>query len=195
MRGLSKQFAPQTFVVDLERRVRTRSRGRFFAQDILYSTRVPYEVFAAVMLAIMAALFLVSLPPDPTVVEPLAMGGEKAPSQDSGSAEASEAPDGATEAFAPVVPLKREVIEYTLTILTADPTGKAAELAQRIRATSDTYKVGETPDGLVVRLPPSAVDSFLEVWSTEGELHKKRVWQREDEPNAVIRIRMGKTRK
>ncbi|MFW5967213.1 MAG: anti-sigma factor family protein [Persicimonas sp.] len=52
------EFAPDDFVDRVERRIRTRSRNRFFSDNFLYSRRMPYEAIAVVMIAVMAAAWL-----------------------------------------------------------------------------------------------------------------------------------------
>lgn len=59
------EFAPDDFVENVQRRIRTRSRGRFFADQYLYKARVPYEVVCVVMIIVMtAAYFMMGAPPD-----------------------------------------------------------------------------------------------------------------------------------
>jgi anti-sigma factor RsiW len=63
--GLPFEFAPDDFVDRVKSRIRSRSRGRFFAEEYLFSTRMPYEVVALVMIIVMAAAYLfVAAPPD-----------------------------------------------------------------------------------------------------------------------------------
>lgn len=56
--GLPFEFAPDDFVDQVRSRIRTRSRGRFFAEEFLFSTRMPYEVVAMVMIIVMATAYL-----------------------------------------------------------------------------------------------------------------------------------------
>ena len=59
------EFAPPDFVERVQGRIRTRSRGRFFAEEFLFKSRVPYEVVALVMIIVMAAAYLfMGAPPD-----------------------------------------------------------------------------------------------------------------------------------
>ena len=59
------EFAPPDFVERVQTRIRTRSRGRFFAEEFLFKTRIPYEVVAIVMIIVMAAAYLfMGAPPD-----------------------------------------------------------------------------------------------------------------------------------
>lgn len=59
------EFAPDDFVDNVKSRIRTRSRGRFFAEEYLFATRMPYEVVALVMIIVMAAAYLfMGAPPD-----------------------------------------------------------------------------------------------------------------------------------
>lgn len=65
MQKLPFQFAPDDFVHQVQSRIRTRSRGRFFAEELLFRSRVPYEVVALVMIIVMAAAYLfMEAPPD-----------------------------------------------------------------------------------------------------------------------------------
>ncbi len=52
------QFAPDDFVDNVRGRIRTRSHGRFFGEEWLFSTRVPYEVVAVVMMIVMAGAYM-----------------------------------------------------------------------------------------------------------------------------------------
>lgn len=59
------EFAPDDFVDRVRTRIRTRSRGRFFAEEYLFNTRMPYEVVALVMIIAMASAYLfMGMPPD-----------------------------------------------------------------------------------------------------------------------------------
>lgn len=65
VRNLPFEFAPDDFVDTVKSRIRTRSRGRFFAEEYLFRTRMPYEVVALVMIIVMASAYLfVGAPPD-----------------------------------------------------------------------------------------------------------------------------------
>lgn len=56
--SLPFEFAPDDFVERVQSRIRSRSAGRFFEERWLHSTRVPYEAIAVVMIAIMAAAYI-----------------------------------------------------------------------------------------------------------------------------------------
>lgn len=59
------EFAPPDFVDKVQGRIRKRSKGRFFTENFLYSTRMPYEAIAVVMIAVMAAAWmLMGVPKD-----------------------------------------------------------------------------------------------------------------------------------
>ncbi len=58
LRSLPFEFAPDHFVEKVQSRIRTRSAGRFFAENYLTSNRVPYEVIALVMIVVMAAAYM-----------------------------------------------------------------------------------------------------------------------------------------
>jgi anti-sigma factor RsiW len=65
LRGMPFEFAPDDFVDKVKGRIRTRSAGRFFAEEYLFKTRMPYEVVALVMIIVMAAAYLfMGAPPD-----------------------------------------------------------------------------------------------------------------------------------
>ena len=59
------EFAPDDFVDSVKSRIRTRSRGRFFAEELLFKQRFQYEVVCMVMIIVMAAAYLfMGAPPD-----------------------------------------------------------------------------------------------------------------------------------
>ncbi len=65
VQNLPFEFAPDDFVERVQGRIRTRSRGRFFGEELLFRTRMPYEVVALVMIIVMAAAYLfMGAPPD-----------------------------------------------------------------------------------------------------------------------------------
>lgn len=94
VRGLPFQFAPDDFVDNVTNRIRSRSRGRFFDESFLYSTRTPYEAIAVVMIAVMAAAWiLMDMPRDRNMKDI-----EIEPRLDTPAQQAPEAPgSGATE--------------------------------------------------------------------------------------------------
>jgi hypothetical protein len=58
LRSLPFEFAPDNFVEKVQSRIRTRSAGRFFAENYLTSTHVPYEVIALVMIIVMTSAYM-----------------------------------------------------------------------------------------------------------------------------------------
>jgi anti-sigma-K factor RskA len=65
LQAFSFEFAPPGFVSRVETRIRTRSRGRFFAENYLFGERLPYEVVAIMMIVVMATMyFFVEVPKD-----------------------------------------------------------------------------------------------------------------------------------
>lgn len=58
MQSLPFEFAPPDFVDKVQGRIRSRSQGRFFVDNFLYSTRIPYEGIAVVMIVVMAAAWI-----------------------------------------------------------------------------------------------------------------------------------------
>ena len=61
--ALEKQVAPEGFAEGVVKRVRKRSRGRFFGPldpaSLRRVDRVPYELFSVLMLAILVAIYVV----------------------------------------------------------------------------------------------------------------------------------------
>ncbi|MEZ4459286.1 MAG: hypothetical protein R3E66_06085 [bacterium] len=65
IRRLPMEFAPDDFVDRVRGRIRTRSNGRFFAENMLFNDHMPYEVVAVVMMIVMATTYLFfGAPPD-----------------------------------------------------------------------------------------------------------------------------------
>lgn len=65
LRQLPFTFAPDDFVDRVQSRIRTRSRGRFFAENYLGKVRAPYEVIAVIMIIIMTTSYMMmGLPND-----------------------------------------------------------------------------------------------------------------------------------
>lgn len=58
IQSLPFEFAPPDFVEKVQGRIRSRSQGRFFAENFLYGSRMPYEAIAVVMIAVMAAAWM-----------------------------------------------------------------------------------------------------------------------------------------
>ena len=58
LQNMHFQYAPDDFVTGVQSKIRTRSRGRFFAQEVVFRTRMQYEVVAAIMLIVMATTYL-----------------------------------------------------------------------------------------------------------------------------------------
>lgn len=72
LRALPMEFAPNDFVDKVQSRIRTRSKGKFFADSIIYKQRTPYEVVAIVMLIVMASAYLFLGAPHDTRLQDLA---------------------------------------------------------------------------------------------------------------------------
>ncbi len=65
LRALPFTFAPDDFVNTVQSRIRTRSRGRFFADNYLLTSRIPYEVVGLVMILVMiSSYFMMGVPHD-----------------------------------------------------------------------------------------------------------------------------------
>lgn len=71
LHALPMEFAPNDFVDKVQSRIRTRSRGAFFAESILFRQRAPYEVVAVVMLIVMASAYLLLGAPHDTQMRDL----------------------------------------------------------------------------------------------------------------------------
>jgi len=62
--------APATFLPDIQRQIRQRSRGRFFGKRWLLFGRVPFEWVSLVMIIAMLVYYIVTLQSSPTGVTP-----------------------------------------------------------------------------------------------------------------------------
>ena len=94
VRNLPYEFAPDDFASKLQDRVRRRSRGGFFSNQLLYHQRAPYEVVAVVMFIVMASAYLFFIiPPDRRIESSQEKQLEVPPYSNSESP-----PDGAKEA-------------------------------------------------------------------------------------------------
>lgn len=58
LHGLEKEMAPAGFQEGVIKRVRKKSRGRFFSSRRALE-RIPYELFSVLMLAILVAIYVV----------------------------------------------------------------------------------------------------------------------------------------
>ncbi len=119
LRNLGAPQAPEAFVREVETRIRVRSRGRFFDEDPLYRSRLPYELFAAVLLVMLGALLYYG---DPTQRDTdLAMAGR-------------EEPASAPPASEPVLaPARREPLRYRVTLQDPDPRARLDTLEHTLR--------------------------------------------------------------
>ena len=57
------EFAPPDFVSQVETRIRSRSKGRFFSENYLFRDRIMFEVIAIVMIIVMVAMYFFSEAP------------------------------------------------------------------------------------------------------------------------------------
>ncbi len=172
---LQIRFAPDDFVDHVESSVRTRSRGRFFAYNALYTSRIPYEVFAVVAIAVMSAMWMMATPDDARFSADLAIASQKEAGESKGAGTMADA-DSEQSAGAGIVgepakvrALKAEVIEYRV-VLSARP-GQSRDvesLAKRLRATSRKYVVKVVGDEVEVMVPAAQTDRFLQDWSGPG---------------------------
>ncbi len=192
VQSLQMKFAPDDFVREVESKVRTRSRGRFFGYQALYTSRIPYEVFAVVAIAIMAGMWMMSSPDDARFSADLAMVSDQADAGPAGApdAGASRNPDGAgaqadgagaqaAGAGLPtppsVRPLKTEVIEYTFTLPADAGADDLDKLAVRLGATSRRYVVERSKGELDVTVPAASLDGFLRDFGQGYTLERKTV--------------------
>ncbi len=58
LHGMDFTFAPDNFVREVTTSINRQTRGSFFADTWLFGFRVPFEAFAAVLLAVFGALYL-----------------------------------------------------------------------------------------------------------------------------------------
>lgn len=233
------QPAPEAFAMDVERRIRTRSRGRFFDDDIFYRTRIPFEIFAVVAIVLLGALYFFGNPTAPNFGDDhdvAAMGGDplhkdtprhddhdqigdpteaapsgderdeahdhdsqnKAPGHDEGDspdAQGARAPKGDTPPA--VVPLRREVIAYTLRLIDSNPEARAATIARQLNGMSRHYKISRTGQGkLQVDLPNKDVGSVLATFGKGARVSKMRLYvnNRADAQRTTIHIQVSHAR-
>lgn len=63
LRAMPFEFAPDDFENQVRSKIRSRSKGRFFADNFLLTSRVPYEVVGIVMIIVMiSAYFMMGIP-------------------------------------------------------------------------------------------------------------------------------------
>lgn len=183
LQGLKHTVASEDFLTELEGKINTRSRNKFFRKEpFFYSSRVPYEVFAGLMLVVMAALYFFVTPPDPVIDQNLAMSGEpeekalppnNTPSKNTNNRGTSST---STDKPTPVAPLRAETIVYNLTLpAKGDPAVAATGFAKRVKATSRDFLVQtQQPGKLSVTMPRGQLNSFLEAFRKEGKLTQTR---------------------
>ena len=65
VQNLPYGLAPDDFTDKVQERIRTRSNGRFFGEQLLAQQRTPYEAIAVVMLIVMSSTYIfMGIPPD-----------------------------------------------------------------------------------------------------------------------------------
>lgn len=200
LQGLHLPMPSEDFLQDVERKINRRSRGRFF-ETPEPRMRVPYEIFAALMLIILGAVYFYGQANEPFSDRDLAMGSDgpaapqapaapqEAPAQDKG---AKEAPD------AQVQPLRKEIIQYSLTLRTQEPVQEAAqELAARIRSTNLAYKIDQPPQrrgersSFQVTLPQEQLKGFLEAFGKQMQLRRTRLYVQGDAPREEVSVQIA----
>jgi hypothetical protein len=180
LQKLSHAAPSEVFLSQVEGKIRQRSRGRFFG-DELFPTRFPFEAVVGSVLVVLAVLYLYArhTEREPATFE--AMSGPRAPdagAPDAGAPDAG-APDAGARGEAPkpaVLPLRQEVARYTLVLRRAPGAGEGAEaLAKRIEATHRAWKVAEvSPEVLEVRVPAGSAEEFMESFGAGGEIKTTR---------------------
>ena len=187
IRGLGIEFAPDDFVGNVEQKIRHRSRGRFFGRDLIYGSRIPYEVFAALMAAVMATLYLFGQPkehdmamsgPNDVSLSNDAGGNDAGTSTDAGAADASSdvgaVHDVALETGMAVTrPVARRGVAFDAHFA-ADTDLTAVQKA--LRATSRAIEVRSVDGGLEILCPEGDLDDVLSLLKTSGA----RVQQSDD---------------
>jgi anti-sigma factor RsiW len=68
--GGLRERAPGSFLPDIQRQIRTRSRGRFFGRRWLLFGRIPFEWVSLMMIVAMLVYYIVTLQSSPTQVRP-----------------------------------------------------------------------------------------------------------------------------
>lgn len=175
LQKLSNAAPSEVFLSQVEGKIRQRSRGRFFGEE-LFPTRFPFEAVVGSVLVVLAVLYLYArhTEREPATFE--AMSGPRAP--DAGTPDAGT-PDAGARGEAPkaaVLPLRQEVARYTLVLRRAPGAGEGAEeLAKRIEGTHRAWKVTEVAPGVLeVRLPAGSAEEFMESFGAGGEVRMAR---------------------
>lgn len=188
---LSNAAPSEVFLSQVEGKIRQRSRGRFFGEE-LFPTRFPFEAVVGSVLVVLAVLYLYArhTEREPATFE--AMSGPRAP--DAGTPDAGTPDAGTPDAGTPdlgvrgdvgargeapkaaVLPLRQEVARYTLVLRRAPGAGEGAEeLAKRVEGTHRAWKVTEVAPGVLeVRLPAGSAEEFMESFGQGGEVRMAR---------------------
>jgi hypothetical protein len=176
LQKLSHAAPSEVFLSQVEGKIRQRSRGRFFGEE-LFPTRFPFEAVVGSVLVVLAVLYLYArhTEREPATFE--AMSGPRTP--DAGTPDAGARGDVGARGEAPkpaVLPLRQEVARYTLVLRRPPGAGEGAEgLAKRIEATHRAWKVTEVSPGVLeVRLPAGSAEDFMESFGAGGELRMAR---------------------
>jgi anti-sigma factor RsiW len=71
LNSLKRPQPPRSFLADVQRQIRRRSRGRFFRRRWLLFGRIPFEWLSLAMIVAMLVYYIVFLQSSPTGVKPL----------------------------------------------------------------------------------------------------------------------------
>lgn len=182
------ELDPDAFVRRVEGTIRSRSRGRFFVDDIFYRTRLPYELFAVIMLALIASVMYLATPDAPEIRDNSpaadAMGGDpeappsKTTAPDGAAPPSEEAPSKARPA--PVKPMRVERRVYTITLRDAAPSKRAESLTRDLKATSSAWTIERRDDGdhptLALTLPRADAEGLLSTYGAQGTVRTARAY-------------------
>ncbi len=140
---------PETLAKGVEAKIRTRSRGRFFDDDLFYRTRIPFEAFAAVvMIAIGMVYLLGQAPPEVPALDRAMAGGN-----------GSESPVPPKRPTPKIEPAKRASVHYILRFGSEEAFRKHAEVAKGHASAQVTRK--DADNKVVFEMAPSQVEAFL----------------------------------
>ena len=186
--------APESFVDGVESRIRIRSRGRFFNDDFFYRSRVPYEVFAILMLGIMAALLyfgeahyadsdLAAAGSQQGKQEPLAKSEDPtlaSPTKEGDSVKGN-AFGGDKATPAEVAPIRREIVIYTILVQDDAPRFRAETIASQVRSTDRRFSAKVSADSdddarVEIKLPHTELESAVGAFGKLGTVQRSRAW-------------------
>ena len=213
--GLGELRAPEDFDEAVQRKIRRRSRGRFFSQRSgLFRPRFQIELLAVVALVVLGAIFLVTNTGkyEPESLDPASGSGEDTPGQrgdDGDDSESGQTPgddaDSAAGAAAdgepdPGVPAPIEArrgrvaggtimplrrVEFAYTV---ESTQEAPELERNLYGQFGRDSVAGESGRYVVTVPRDDLEAALERLDAWGTVSRQRVELEQHEPTADIRV-------